>query len=426
MNRPRSRRSTARAIPRPRRDATPWLILAAALAFWLIETGGVLWHTSNWCHHLYLADAFNHGQLHLYRHPHDAGDMAIVDGRAYIVFGPLPALPLMPLVAWLGPDTPDVLVLVITALFAIFAFHRMLVSVHASAHEAPAASRWVLACTTLSLALGSPLHYGAPMGNVWLHTQISALALQCWGLWMAATGRRHWSGVAFGLSVLTRPTLVLAAPLAVWLLAREPDAAADEGVAPASRLAAWARRALGPAVAVGVPIVIAAGIHAVYNWARFGHPGDAGYRYILMGDEFKALVERYGRFNVHFLANNLYGWLLRPPLLKGGGLIPDPHGMSLLLSVPFLWLAFVPRRVSALEAVAIASIVVIALPALLYYNDGWVQFGQRFALDWIAPAMLVCSFGAARAPRWLVFALTAAGIAINAWGMLWFQANYLH
>ncbi len=96
------------------------------------------------------------------------------------------------------------------------------------------------------------------------------------------------------------------------------------------------------------------------------------------------------------------------------------------MSVPFLWLMAVPRRVTGLEWAALASAALIAVPALLYYNDGWVQFGQRFALDGIALALLVCSFGAARAPTWLVVTLAAAGIAVNAWGMQWFQANYLH
>src|SRR6185503_83875 len=95
-----------------------------------VETNGELWRTSHWRHYIYLADAFNHGQLHLYHHPQDAGDMAIVGEKAYIVFGPLPALPLMPFVALLGEHTPDVLMLILTALFGIYCFHRLLAAVH--------------------------------------------------------------------------------------------------------------------------------------------------------------------------------------------------------------------------------------------------------------------------------------------------------
>src|SRR5262245_18166184 len=304
----------------------PWAILAGVLVVWAVETDGQLWRTSHWRHYIYLADAFNHGQLHLNHHPADAGDMAIVEGRAYIVFGPLPALPLMPLVPFLGESAPDVLVLMVTALLGMLVFYRLLVAVHGPGDPAR------LAAATLTFALGTALHYGAPMANVWLHAQISATVLQCLGLWLAATRRPWWCGVAFGLAVLTRPTVVLAAPLALWLLVRPREQADAPSVVGAPRAA----------LGLGVPIASAAGLHALYNLARFGSPGDAGYHYILMGDEFKALVERYGRFHTHFLPHNLFGLLLAPPRFVGGRMVPDPHGMSVLLTTPYLLLALVP------------------------------------------------------------------------------------
>jgi hypothetical protein len=394
-------------------DPLVWLLLGVTLAVWLIETGGELWRISHWNHYVYLADAFLNGQLHLFHHPAESGDMAIVAGKAFIVFGPLPALLLMPLLPFFGPRTPDVLVLVLTALFAIFAFERFL----AALPNPPDRVRRALA--TLTFALGTTMHYGAPMGNVWLHAQISATALQCWALWMAARGRGWWSGMALGLAVLTRPTVTLAAPLALWLLARRSS---DDDTPVASRVRPWVTAAL----ALGVPVMIATALHGLYNYARFGNFTDAGYHYILMGDEFKALIERYGRFNLHFLPHNLGGWLFALPRLEYGTLVPDGHGMSLLLTTPFLLLLLAPRRVTAHEWVMLGSVLLIALPSLLYYNDGWVQFGQRFALDWIALALAACALAARRVPVWLVATLAAIGMAVNAWGMLWFQSVQLH
>jgi len=405
LRRKRTERTGSPAGARPR---FTWLLLPVVFAFWWFGAG-TLWVSSHWAHYIYLADAFLHGHLFLVRTPNDAGDMAQVGNHLYVVFGPFPALLLMPLVPIFGRETPDVLVLALTALAGVWAFHVLLARLHGAGDPIR------LACCTLTFALGTAMHYGAAMGNVWLHAQITATVLQILALLAAVDGHALASGIFLGLTVLTRPTTTLAAPLAAWLL--------------------WTRRDRVPAAAtpgarqwVGfvVPALAAAALHAAYNQARFGSPTDAGYHYILMGPEFAALVRQYGRFSLHFLPTNLYGWILRPPHWDGHALVPDPHGMSLLLTTPYLLLALWPRRVSRLEWVALANFVLISLPSLLYYNDGWVHFGQRFALDGIALALIVASFGAARAPLALVAALAAWGIAVGAWGLQWFKGNFLH
>lgn len=389
----------------------PWfllLLLLAVFACWWIGAG-TLWRASHWAHYTYLADAFLHRQLHLARVPDDAGDMAVVGQKIFVVFGPFPALLLMPLVPLFERGTPDVLVLALTALAGTWAFFGLLAAIHGPR------DRLRLACATLTFALGTAMHYGAAMGNVWLHAQITATALQVGALWAAASGRPLATGLLFGLTVLTRSTTTLAAPFAAWLLWSRSERVPE---ARTPGLREW--------LALALPIVAAVGVHAAYNQARFGSPTDAGYHYILMGGDFEARVRQFGRFSLHFLPSNLYGWLLRPPHWNGHGLVPDPHGMSLLLTTPYLLFALWPRKVSRLEIFALASFIAIALPSLLYYNDGWVQFGQRFALDGIALALLAASFGAARAPKALVVALTAWGVLVGAWGLQWFQANFLH
>jgi hypothetical protein len=400
---------TAAARPRTGPGAlVTCALLAGVFAFWWFGAG-TLWRSSHWAHYIYLADAFLHGQLNLFRVPDDAGDMAQVGQKLYVVFGPLPALLLMPLVPFLGRETPDVLVLALTALVGVWAFLRLLVAL-----EVPG-GRVRLACATLTLALGTAMHYGAAMGNVWLHAQITATTLQICALLAAAEGRVLATGLLLGLTVLTRPTTTLAAPFAAWLLWTRGE-----------RAPGTARPDVRAGLALGLPVVAAIAVHAVYNQARFGSPTDAGYHYILMGPEFDALVKRYGRFSLHFLVENLRGWLLRPPYWNGSALVPDPHGMSLLLTTPYLLFALWPRKVSRLEWLALANFVVISAPSLLYYNDGWVQFGQRFALDGIVLALLAASYGAARAPVALVALVTGWGVAVGAWGLQWFKGNYLH
>ena len=396
--------------PRPSRTRAPlpWLLLAVVFAFWWFGAG-TLWKSSHWAHYTYLADAFLNGQFHLARVPNDAGDMAVVGDRLFVVFGPVPALLLLPLVPVFTRETPDVLVLALTALAGVWAFQVLLVRLHG------ASDRIRLACATLTFALGTAMHYGAAMGNVWLHAQITATALQCFALLSAASGRTLATGVFLGLTVLTRSTTTLAAPFCAWLLWTRRD---REPEATGMGTRGW--------LALALPIAAAAALHAAYNQARFGSPSDAGYHYILMGAEFEALVKQYGRFSLHFLPQNLAGWLWKPPYWNGSSLVPDPHGMSLLLTTPYLLFALWPRRLTRLEVFALVNFAVIALPSLLYYNDGWVQFGQRFALDGVVLALLAASFGAARAPLPLVMLLTGWGVAVGAWGLQWFRANFRH
>lgn len=391
--------------------SAPWLIggiLASIFVYWWWTTG-TLWRSSHWDHYYYLAEAFLNGSLSLTSPPNDPGDMAVIDGRLYVVFGPFPALLMMPFAPIFGRETPDILVLVGTALAGVWAFYRLLVTVHG------AADPWRLSLATLTFALGTAIHYGAPMGNVWLHAQITATTLQVFALLAAASGRVLATGILLGLTVLTRPTTTLAAPFCAWLLwSRRHDS--EAGPHPDVRAAL---RFLGPLVAAIL-------IHAAYNWARFGSVADAGYRYILMGEEFQRRVAEYGRFSSHYLVENLQGWAFRGPVFDGSHWQPDPHGMSLMLTTPYLLLMAWPRKWSRFEILACLSFVVCVAPSWLYYNDGWVHFGQRFALDGIGLALLVASYGAARAPLGLVAFLTVWGIGVGAWGLRWFQSHFLH
>jgi hypothetical protein len=210
--------------------------------------------------------------------------------------------------------------------------------------------------------------------------------------------------------------------IAVWMLARRQGTEQAEDKTNATSK----RRTTQALVAVGVPILGAVLVHGAYNYARFGSLVDAGYSHILVDPALRPLMDQFGLFSLHFLPQNLQSWLVAGPFFQRWSVTPDWRGMSLFLTTPFLFLVFLPRRLTALEWVAQGCVIVIALPSLLYFNGGWVQFGQRFALDWIALALVACALASKRAPAWLVGTLTVSGIAVNVWGTLWFQANYPH
>ena len=391
----------------PARAWLSWALLAVTLAAWLIGVRGDVLRPSTYAHDTWLADAFLHGQLHLRHVPEVPADLAPWQGRTYVVFGPFPAVVMMPFVAVRGLDTPDVLLLVITALAGVWAFFHLLRAV-------TGAEPGLLACGTLTFSLGTALHYGAPMGGIWLHTQITATTLQAFALLAAARGRAWTSGVLLSLGVLTRPTVTLAAPFAWWLLG-ERTRRARKG----AQIPLGAR--LWPLL---TPILAATMLAGIYNTARFGSPTDAGYSKQMISEALAFRIREHGQFSVAFLPENFFGTFLRPPLLTGGRLTPDLRGMGLLLTTPYLLLAFWPGKRPALESRALLNCLVIALPALLYYNDGSMQFGNRFALDWIVLGLIAATSAARRAPRWLPWLLTAWGAVVGAWGLQWFRGAF--
>ena len=66
----------------------------------------------------------------------------------------------------------------------------------------------------------------------------------------------------------------------------------------------------------------------------------------------------------------------------------------------------------------------MAIPDLLYYNTGWVQYGYRFLLDFLPFLLILVALGLRRPagiPRWSAFGLLLLASAVsNLVGLRWF------
>jgi hypothetical protein len=184
---------------------------------------------------------------------------------------------------------------------------------------------------------------------------------------------------------------------------------------------------------------------------RFGDPLEFGYRWM---NSPGALAERqalWGQFSLHFLPENLYTMLVRPPIITPWPLHiePDPWGMGLLFTCPALLLALptlaelwhsrTARRTSSpgssaapvktathsLQLGLWLSIALVQLPSLLYFNTGSYQFGYRFALDWLPMAVLLVALGTTdrRRHQWTQ-ALIIGSVLMHLWGVLWMYPNF--
>jgi hypothetical protein len=109
-------------------------------------------------------------------------------------------------------------------------------------------------------------------------------------------------------------------------------------------------------------------------------------------------------------------WLSDPD----SGLKISLHGLALWVTTPnLLWLIW-PTRIDARMVGLYFAAGAVALLDLCYQNSGWVQFGYRFALDYMPLLITLLALGARRFGP--IFALcTLFAFVINTFGALTFD-----
>jgi hypothetical protein len=313
-----------------------------------------------------------------------------------VSFPPFPAMVMLPFVAVFGYDTHDVvLTLLFGALSALlfFLWLERLASERMIFHERRD-RLWLVAM----FAFGTVAWYCAIRGAVWFTALTFGVTLHLAALMCAERARRPFlAGLLLGLGVATRTPLLFGAvflplealfPNGRWLGGRGADGAREA----ARAIALYAL----PMAAVGLGL-------AWFNWIRWENPTEFGHFYLLEGT--RAPTREHGLFNFHFLNHNLSAAVTNLPKLVAHAPFVQisRHGLGLLASTPALFALFgaPPRHPAAPDEAAdpladrrralrrhlVITALCIATPALFYQNDGWQQFGYRFALDFM-PALL--------------------------------------
>ena len=399
-------------------------------------------------HFVYLAESFLHGHLDLLHVPDPPYDLTIVEGQWYVSFPPLPAVLMLPLVALRGLAVSDIAFSVALGALSIPLFYLVL-------SRLGICGSGVRVWLCVLLGLGTPLWYCSALGSVWYTAHVAAVVCLClYALEVVGRNRPFWAGLWLCLGFLARAPVLLAFPLSV-----APGLLQARGRRQAAQFMLMFLLGAAPGLLA----------QAAYNYARFGNPLEFGYRWMNSPGQLVDRQVAWGQFSVHFLPENLYTLLVRPPLVSLAPLrvSPDPWGMGLLLTCPALSLAlrrlrfrmrrvlgwderglpdYVPRQRSTevfpglcaafarrmrhlrrLDALylglwlAVASVLV---PSLLYFNTGSYQFGYRFALDWLPLGVLLVAFGVdGRLPRW-GRALIVLSVLMHLWGVLWMYPNF--
>jgi hypothetical protein len=359
---------------------------------------------SQFDHYVLLADAFRHGRLDITENLYE---VAVKDGRIYVMEPLFPALLLLPFVAAFGPGFHDVLFLVLLGALNVALMDALWPKLDRFAGKSlstPQSRYWL----ALLFGLGSAQWYLSIAGRVWHMEGVVALSCLLAALHEAlGRGRPVLVGAALGAGFLSHPAVVFAFPFFAAALSRRWS-----GEPPRRELGRWA--ALGAAAAAELPVA-----SALYNRARFGSFTEAG----LSQSAQSAAAAAYGLVSWRHIPPNFVLNLLRAPELMPRFPFLRPEaaaGFSLFLASPAFLLA--ARARGRLAAAAGAAAFCVQLFLMMYHTGGWTQFGHRRSLDFLPFLLILTALGAG--PRFGrgAKALVVASIASNFLGVFWYYA----
>ncbi len=389
-------------------------LFVVSYAVFALFSGFRFMHQSKAPHFVYQAAAFLEGHLDLAVDPPNQEDWAKVGDRFYVSFPAFPAVLMLPFVAVWGYQFNDTSFTVFFAALNVLLFFLVLEEL--SRRGQSQRSQTENACLALVFAFGTLNFYASIRGEVWFTAEVLGVTLTCLYVRCAMRAARPLlAGLFYSAAVLTRTPLIFAAVFFV-LEALFPERVYSVA-ALGSDLPAKVRR-IG-AFALGAAPIALAGLW--FNAARFGSPFEFGHTH-LWDNRVNPDIQQWGLFSYQYLERNLHAAFTRLPSLDAHALRfgYDPHGMSLFITTPLFFMLLWPKEKPALHLALWLTVAVTAIPGFFYQNDGYLQFGFRFSLDYTPYLVMLLAIGA-RPMKRLFWALAVAGFGVNTWGAVAFH-----
>jgi hypothetical protein len=343
-----------------------------------------------------------HGHLWI-NWPGNYIDAVFFEGHRYIVNDPVPGLLLLPLVAVWHTATNQTTLACVLAGVATGAGWKLAVNLGVRAHDAD----WLAAF----LLLGTDLMWCAMLGDVWYVAHVSCITFLLLALGELSGRARPWLvAIFFALACGSRFTVVLTLPaFAYWI---------------ACGFAAEKRdpRGLARAAATLVPFAL---LWTAYNEARWHVPWDSGHTIFFHQDADVGDVVG-SPFAVQNVPYQLWSFFVQGPEFSAQPpyAVPPQSGVALTWTSPALLLAFAARQPRPLVVSVWLATLLAAGPSLLYYVNGFIQFGMRHALDFEAFTFVLMALAARRGLGWVWFTLIGISMAMGIWGSWYWNAVY--
>lgn len=304
------------------------------------------------------------------------GDIADYRARQYLFYGPMPAIMLVPAVYIWGKNFPQITLSIISLIVTYISIAALAKKLLGRLTDA----LWI----ANFFVFGTVLYFAGLVNISAFIVQTVATMFLVLALLEYFTARRWFIlGILVAAAGLTRINLYLAAIFFVLEIIR-------------MRNKIPFKLSL---VSFFLPIIFSLLLWGTYNYRRFQSVFETGYRYnISLQNWPNAAQMKYGLFSLQYVPTNLYSMLGRGPvpiLEEGGGFIlkypyfkADGWGMAIWVTSPLFVYLFRLRKEKYTLA-AVLTILVLAIPSLLYFGVGFSQFGYRYSLDFLPFLLLI-------------------------------------
>jgi len=349
-------------------------------------------------------------------------DALAYGGRYYVIEAPMPAILLLPLVAAFGTAANQTLLAMVLAGVAAGAAWELGERFGLNGET----NAWICAF----LLAGTDLLWCATLGDVWFVAHVSAACFTLLALVELAGRQRGWLVALFAAAAFeSRFTMIAALPVYVYLLTAQrlvdeqtppchPEPSEQPQPCHPERSERRRRAALTSFSAVIAGVAV---LWVLYNHARWGTLGDIGYTTWYHQDQ--AGMPTGSPFRLTYLPNQLSSFFVQLPTLLPvfPWLRPELSGVALTWTSPALVLSLFARRPMHWVAALWVAVALTAIPNLLYYVNGYAQFGMRHALDFEPFLVALMMLAVRERLWWWGKALIAYSCAAGLWGCwYWF------
>lgn len=373
-----------------------WTVFAIAFALYFVSSGFA--HPTAYNNYALLADAWLHGHTWIVQPP-AAIDAVTFEGHYYIVEAPMPAVLMLPLAIFAGADANETLICVISAAAAIAALDLLLGRMGVVGSD----RNWLL----VFAATGTALWWCASFPAVWMFAHVATVMFLAFALAEWYGKRRYWLvGAMFAAAALSRfPAILAVMPFLYWAWISQKESRA---------------RSVGMFLAGFAPLLLA---QVAYNLVRWHSPLDIGFT-IFYHEDTNVGSPVGSPFGIAHIPFNVYSWVFLSPqfYVDFPWVRPTGWGVALTFTSPALLLSFAAPR-SVESTVLWSSAILVAIPALLYFTNGFEQFGMRHTLDFTPFLFCLMARGLPQMRNAAAFVLLIFSSLANAYGV-WYSWAY--